>query len=164
MRILDNQSMHSTSIFLLVLALLVTVATARPWPGHLDHGDKENEGSQEDRSSTFRVPSHIRLPGLMAVKLGQPLPTFTAKKILNGNYLIITPALIFKLKEVDNDPETSTDVVPEVSTTVQPDVDETTTVAIGEEIETTAIAFEENTTIVPSFSFNGNEQFFFPDD
>jgi hypothetical protein len=115
----------------------------------------------------------------MAGKLGQPLPTFTAKKILNGNYLIITPALIFKLKEVNNDPETSTDVVPEVSTTVQPDVDEkttvaideeTTTVAMSEEIETTDIVFEESTTVVPSFfnkrsfSLNDNEQFFFPDD
>jgi hypothetical protein len=162
--------MHSTSIILLVLGLLASVAMARPgkrpWFGH-HYESTENEMSQEQQWSTYRLPSHIRLPHLLVGKLGQPFPTYTGKKILDGKYLLISPALIFKLKEVDT--ETSTTAVPESSTTDEPDSVETTTIAIDEDT-TTDLSFEETTTDIPSFfkkqifSMNDNEKLSFFDD
>ena len=141
--------MHTTSILLLALAFLATAAMARPGgkrpgSGH-HHGNGGNEGTPGRRWLTYRLPTAIRLPHFLTGTLGQPLPTFTAKKILDGKYLLVSPALLFKLKDVDSGTETSTTPVPESSTTDQPDSVETTTAAVDE--ETTAEVIEEESTI-----------------
>jgi len=146
----------------------------RPWPGH-HHGHGGNGGSQGqgNKWSVFRLPDHIRLPLQLAKKLEQPRPTFTAKKILDGKYVIISPALIFKLKAGDTDG--STTAIPETSTanptTEEPEIEETTTDEPEiEETTTPESEEEETTTPTPSFfkkrsfSIDDNEQLLFLDD
>jgi len=168
--------MHSISIFVLAFGLLAGVAMARPGrrpgSGHYQPENPENEVSQGNHGykfSAYRLPTHIRLPHLLAGKLGEPKLTYIAKKILDGKYLVISPALIFKLKD-DTDTETGTTAVPE-SSTDQPDVVETTTVGIDEETTTEAELKEtEGSGEIPSFlrkrslSINDNEQLLFLDE
>ncbi|CAF0809127.1 unnamed protein product [Rotaria sordida] len=173
--------MHSTSISLLAFGLLVTVAMARPWSGH-SHGhtgDGTSQGSNGHRWVKFHSPRHIFLPRHLAEKLERPWPAFTARKIANGKYMLIGPALIFKVKATD---DISTTSVPEISTTEQPEVEETTTESIVEEStpepeETTSEPEPEETTPEPepeettqgvpsffkkgSYSINNDEQLYF---
>jgi hypothetical protein len=171
--------MHSTTIFLLTIGLLATIAMARPGkrPGSGHHGGNGgshghgNGGSHGNgnKGSVFRVPNHIRLPLELAGKLERPRETFIAKKIFDGKYLVIAPALIFKLKDVNNDTDSSTTVVPETSTAVpiesttdEVSVEETTTTPESEEEETTTAApsfFKKR-----SFSINDDEQILFLED
>jgi hypothetical protein len=137
--------MRSTSIFLLAFGLLVAVAMARPGrrqsSGHYEKPENGvSDGSNGNKWATYRLPSRVRLPHLLAGKLGHPYSTFTAKKILDGKYLIITPALIFKLKE---NTDIKTTAAPESSTS-EPDVAETTTASIDE--DTTTVAVNEEST------------------
>ena len=183
--------MHSTTIFLLALGLLATVTMARPRPGH-HHGGSENEisGHHGYGWSAYRLPDYIRLPRHLTEKLGQPRATFTAKKILDGKYLLISPALIFKLKDDDNDTETSTTPRPTASTTDESSIEETTTDESSIEDTTTSPIDEESTTTGPeeeesttaeseeeesttptpsffkkrSFAINNSEQLLFLDD
>jgi len=152
--------MHTTPIFLLALGLLVTVAMARPGrrpsPGS-HHGHNENEvsgGNQGNKWATYRLPNSIRLPNLLAGKLGKAFPTYTVKKVLDGKYLLVSPALLFKLKDVDTG--ASTTAMPETSTS-EPEVDETTTEPIDEESTTSEPEVEEGPT-EPSF-FLKNDHF-----
>lgn len=145
--------MHSTSIIVLVLGIFTTMALARPgrrpWFGHHHHEKPDNELSGQRPWRTYRLPGHIRLPRLLAGKLEEPIPTFIPKKIMEGKYLLISPALIFKVKETD--PEASTTVIPETSTT--DDVDEdTATDAESEEIASNVPPFESR-----SFSFDDDD-------
>jgi hypothetical protein len=146
--------MHSTPIFLLAFGLLATMAMARPgkrpWPHHGQRPDGSNKpspgfhGQHGDKWSLYRLPRVIRLPRLLAGKVEEPRATFIAKKIFNGKYLIVSPALIFKFKNTD---ETSTTVIPTSSTTEQPEI-ETTTIDSGEELTTPEPDVEETTTEV----------------
>ncbi|UJR27404.1 hypothetical protein I4U23_008694 [Adineta vaga] len=153
--------MYSTTIFLLACDLLVTMVMARPWSGH-HHGDSDNEMSEESHGhkwATYHLPKDIRIPHLLAQKLGRPWPTFTTKKIFDGKYLLISPALMFRLKDMDNDTDITTTNIP-ASSTPRPTRSAT---GSGEEVE-------ETTTIIPG-SFkkrffqndddDDNEQLFF---
>ncbi len=71
--------------------------------------------------------------------------------IFNGKYLIVSPALIFKLKSVNNDTDANTTATPASSTTEQSIVDET--------IRSTPSFFKNR-----SLSMNDNEQLLFLDD
>ena len=140
--------MHSTTIGLVVLSVFATMAMARPgrrpWSGHHQYESTENEIPD---GRAYRVPDYIRLPGFLDGKLGEPISTFTKQKIMNGKYLLLSPALMFKIKGIDT--ESSTTVVPEVSTTVAGE-EESTTVAVDEDT-TVDSESEEATTAVPSF-------------
>lgn len=155
--------MHSTTIFLLAIGLLATIAMARPnkrpRPGHHNE-DTSNEITEGHKSTKYRLPKYIRIPGFMAEKLGHPRPTFTAKKIFNGKYLIISPALIFKYKNAENDTETTTTQNPLSTTTEQIIIDETT-IDSGEETTTTSAPsfFKKR-----SFSMDDDEGLLFSDD
>jgi hypothetical protein len=169
--------MHSTTIFLLAVGLLATVAMARPGkrPGqghHHGHGGNGKPHGNGNKWSVVELPQYIRLPRQLAEKLEQPRATFTAKKILDGKYLIISPALIFKLKDSNNDTITTTEG-PEIedTTTDEPSAEETTTPTIDEDSTTPeSEEEEESTTPTPSFfkkrsfEIDDDEQFLFPDD
>ena len=130
----------------------MTMATARPSRrpgfGNHHHENTENEISSERSWRAYRLPGHIRLPSFLAGKLGEPTPTFVSKKIMDGKYLLISPALIFKIKEID--PEASTTAVPETSTD---GVDEETTTDVDSgEVVSSVPSFESR-----SFSFDDDE-------
>ncbi|CAF2346907.1 unnamed protein product [Rotaria sp. Silwood2] len=162
--------MHSTSIFLLTFGLLITFTMAWPWSGQ-SHQNTENEVSQESNGHKwvkYRSPKYIRIPGRLAQKLGRPWPAFTAKKIFHGKYILISPALLFRIKNTDNT-GTSTTSISGSSTTEQPEVQETTTESIGQG-STPEPEPEETTSesqFLPkkgSYSINNNEQLYFFDE
>ena len=171
--------MHSTTIFLLAVGLLATVAMARPGKrpssgNHHGHGGNGKPEGNGNKWSVVRVPQYVRLPLQLAGQLEQPRATFTAKKILDGKYLVISPALIFKLK--DNNAETTTtspvteDPEIEDTTTDEPSAEETTTPTIDEDSTTPESEEEESTIPTPSFfrkrsfEIDEDEQLLFLDD
>ncbi|CAF0826394.1 unnamed protein product [Adineta ricciae] len=137
--------MYSTTVLLLTLGLFATMAVARPgrrpWSGDHNHHheDSDNEMTGEHGAhkwSTFRVPSSIRIPRVLAEKLGRPWVTFTSKKIFDGKYLLISPALMFRLKDSHNETDPDRSTTPSSSTTEESIVDETTPSTIDEESTT----------------------------
>ncbi|CAF0825185.1 unnamed protein product [Rotaria sp. Silwood1] len=162
--------MHSTAIFLFAFGLLITITMAWPWSGN-SHGHTGGEGSHGSHGHKwvkYRSPKHIRLPGHLAAKLGHPWPAFTAKKVFHGKYMLISPALLFKIKQTDNTGSSTTNV-PEISTTQQPEIEETTAEPIVEE-STAGPEPEETTATLESFfkqqsyAINNDEQLYFFDE
>ena len=148
--------MYSTTVLLLTLGFFATMAVARPgrrpWSGdhnHHQHEDFDNEmlgGHDAHKWSTFRVPNSIRIPRVFAEKLGRPWVTFTSKKIFDGKYLLISPALMFRLKNAHNETDSDRSTTPSSSTTAESIVDETTPSTIDEESDE-----EETITTHPRF-------------
>lgn len=132
--------MRSTPIYLLAFGLLIIIVTARPWYGQSHESSPWSQNHHGQKLVSYRVPNTIRLPAFLAAKLSRGWPTFNARKVLHDKYLLISPALLFRIKNTDNDTDTSTTVTTEKST-VNPtisDIDESST------IETTSVTTESN--------------------
>ncbi|CAF0893782.1 unnamed protein product [Adineta steineri] len=159
--------MYSTTIFLLAFGLLATAIMARPEHHHENTDNEISDEPDENKWSTYRLPNNIRVPHVLSAKLGRPHPTFTVKKIFNGKYVLISPALIFKVKETDTETSTTTEQTNiDQESTTSATIDETSSPTEGEEEEE-----EESTTAMPPFfkrrslaNNNKKEKLFFFDE